>query len=78
MLMQTDLTKAVRALVAEGAIKVSRAEARWIQDEFAKLLACGYEAAALTARSRRWKIGKGPVQDVRCAYSAQITSLRTS
>jgi hypothetical protein len=78
MLMQTDLNKAVPTLVAEGAIKVSRAEARWIQDEFAKLLACGHEAAALAARIRCWKIGKGPAQDIRCAHSAQIPSPRMS
>jgi hypothetical protein len=32
--MQTDLAKAVRTLVTEGAIRISRSEARWIEEEF--------------------------------------------
>lgn len=52
MLMQTDLSKAILNLMTERSIKISRSEARWVEEEFEKLLVHGHEAAALAARSR--------------------------
>jgi hypothetical protein len=53
MLMETDLIKAIRTLMANGTVTISPSEARWIQEEFENLLACGHEAAALSSRRRR-------------------------
>lgn len=57
MLMQTDLVKALRILAMEGAIRISRSEARWIEEEFQNLVVHCHEAAALDTRSR---YSKGP------------------
>lgn len=78
MLMQTDLAKAVRTLVTEGAIKISRSEARWIEKEFQNLLVHGHEAAALALRSRDFKIctrrarQPGSVRTTKAALSASF------
>jgi hypothetical protein len=77
MLMQTDLAKAIRTLVAEGAVKVSLSEARWIQEEIENLLICGHESAALAARSRLSKVHARATKPFAEAFPTRTTSSST-
>ncbi|ERF76472.1 hypothetical protein EPUS_06134 [Endocarpon pusillum Z07020] len=78
LLMQTDLSKAIRNLMTEGSIKISRAEARWVEEEFEKLLVYGHEAAALAARSRRCKVCKRAAHHLGSAPATRTTSSKAS
>jgi len=77
MLMQTDLAKAIRTLVTEGAVKISLSEARWVQEEMEKLLICGHESAALAARNRSSKAHTRPTKPFTEAFPTRTTSSRT-
>lgn len=77
MLMQTDLVKALRTLVTEGAIRISRSEARWIEEEFENLLVHGHEAAALDSRSRYSKARKSHAHHLGSALTTRTACSKT-